>query len=85
MTATERTLSDRAALLTAPDEVPLTTEQAAIAAGLSPGTLRKWACYPTENRLLPAAKRGGRNLYRASDVRQWLGAGRSSGAHVGAS
>ena len=66
-------LQERAALLTAPDVVPLTTEQVAQATGIAPATLRKWACRGGSENLLPYAKRAGRNLYRASDVRAWLG------------
>lgn len=64
----------RAAILDAPDQVPLTTEQVAEATGLSEWTLRKWASKRQADRLLPSLKRAGRNLYRPADVRRWMGA-----------
>lgn len=68
-------LASRAALLGAPDIVPLTTDQVATATGLSRNTLLRWACYRTPGKLLPFTKRGGRNLYLPADVRGWLGIG----------
>ena len=62
----------RAELLAAPDIVLLNTTETATATGLAEATLRKWACYQTKGRLVPALKRGGRNLYRPSDIRRWL-------------
>ena len=66
-------IQHRIALLRAPDDLPLTTEEAGEAAGFAPATLRKWASDGDAGKLLPAAKRGGRNLYRAADIRRWLG------------
>lgn len=67
------TRAQRADLLRSPDEVPLTTEEAAEAVGVAPATLRKWSSQRAAGKLLPALKRGGRNLYRPGDVRAWLG------------
>lgn len=66
-------VSERAELLTAPDAVLLNTSETATATGFAEATLRKWACYQTRGGLLPTVKRGGRNLYLASDIRVWLG------------
>jgi hypothetical protein len=66
-------VSDRAELITAPDVVLLNTTETATATGFAEATLRKWACYKTRGALLPTVKRGGRNLYRPSDIRAWLG------------
>lgn len=60
-------------ILTLPDTVPLTTEEVALAARVSESTIRKWACWRREGDLVPCAKSGRRNIYRASDVRRYLG------------
>lgn len=65
-------LQDRAALLRAPSELRLTTDEVAMATGLSPTTLRTWASKKTQGKLLPTLKRAGRNLYAPDDVRAWL-------------
>ncbi len=67
------TISDRTQILMAPDVVRLTTAEVSAATGVAPATLRKWACQKTNGTLLPAVKRAGRNLYRPSDIRAWLG------------
>jgi hypothetical protein len=64
---------ERREILELSDSVPLTSAEVALATGLSSSTLRKWACMRREGDLLPYAKRGGRNLYKPSDVRAWLG------------
>lgn len=66
-------LAARAKLLQAPDVVRLSTEEVALATGLAPATLWRWACVRPQGALLPCIKRGGRNLYRPADVRRWLG------------
>ena len=71
--AEESSLVTRAEILSAPDVVPLTTAEVAKATGLAIGTLWRWACENRPSALLPYAKRAGRNLYRPSDVRRWLG------------
>ena len=60
-------------LLTLPDTVPLTTRDVASVAPVTESTLRKWASWGRDGDLLPYIKRGGKNLYRPSDVRRWLG------------
>lgn len=63
-------------MLELPDSVPLTTAEVAAVTTLAPSTLHKWSCWGRERDLLPHVKRAGRNLYRPSDVRRWLGMGR---------
>jgi uncharacterized protein (DUF1800 family) len=62
-----------AELLALPDTVLLTTAEVAAVTRVAEGTLRKWSARRNPEDLLPFTKRGGKNLYRPSDVRTWLG------------
>jgi len=71
--STELQIRERSALLLAPDSLPLTTRQAALATGYAEATLRRWACRPEEGALTPSLKKPRRNLYLVGDIRRWLG------------
>ena len=60
-------------ILSFPDTVPLTIQEVAAVTRLSPSTLRKWSSWRRPGDLVPFAKRGGKLLFRPSDVRRWLG------------
>ena len=73
--STEDRLKRRALLFTIDGNAPLSTIEVADITGVSIDTLRTWNSTRPEGALLPYGKRGGRNWYRASDVRSWLTAG----------
>jgi len=75
------TISDRTEILMASDVIRLTTEEVSAAIGVTPATLRKWSCSKADGTLQPVGKRAGRNLYRPSDVRRWLGVDSEVVAH----
>lgn len=60
-------------LLELPDTILLTTKEVSRLTRVAESTLRKWSCWRREGDLIPFVKRGGKNLYRPGDVRQWLG------------
>jgi len=70
--STEARLQRRALLFTIDGDAPLSTSEVADITGVSIDTLRTWNSTQPESALLPYGKRGGRNWYRASDVRSWL-------------
>lgn len=69
------TLKLQKALLEAPDDAVVTAKDIASAyAGIiKPQTLRFWASEKEQDKLLPFKKIGGKNIYKAGDVRRWLG------------
>jgi len=71
-TSTKDRLQRRALLFTIDGDAPLSTTEVADITGVSIDTLRTWNSTQPEGALLPYGKRGGRNWYRASDVRSWL-------------
>ena len=71
-TSNEHRLQRRALLFTIDGDAPLSTTEVADITGVSIDTLRTWNSTRPEGALLPYGKRGGRNWYRASDVRSWL-------------
>jgi len=60
-------------ILGLPPETPITTKETSLASNVAASTLRKWAMWRRPGDLTPYIKRGGRNLYRVSDVRRFLG------------
>ena len=76
----EGLMTARAEIIEAPDTVRLTAAEVSTATGVARSTLRKWACLKPHGALLPITKRAGRNLYRPSDLRRWLGVDFSGGA-----
>ena len=66
---------DLFAIHTAPDDVLVNTQQAALFLSLTPVTLEVWRA--TKRQQIPYIKSGGRNIrYRLGDLRAWLQAQR---------